>query len=375
MVDLKPYTILHTIETGGPGGAETVLLELASRLDPNRFRSIALLPGGHWLPQQLESRNIPVIIAKSDAWYDLSLLRAMAKTIRKENVDLIHSHLADQNFYSCLIGCLTGCKAIATYHGTLRLSGRNGLRRSIKSWVVRHSAVAVVVVSDYLQQSFKAAGFPAQKMVRIYNGVDLDRFSPHQGGRLRAELSLEGTAKLVGMVANLRRSKGYEHFVQAARQVADCIPEARFIAVGEIEETIAERMRELLRRLGLEERFFLLGFRSDIPQILRDLDVFVLSSTDEGLSIATIEAMAAGKPVVVTRSGGPQEIVEDGETGFLVPPADPEALAAKICEVLRHPDVGARLGARARGEVVGRFTLTKMVGEYESLYERCLEAD
>jgi glycosyltransferase involved in cell wall biosynthesis len=374
VVGVKRHTILHTIETAGPGGAETVLLELASRVDPERFRSIALLPGGHWLPQQLEARNIPVILAKSGAWYDPTLPRAMARAVRKEEVDLIHSHLADQNFYSCLVGRLTGTKTIVTYHGAPRLWHGSRVRRGIKSWVVRHSAAAVVVVSDYLRTMFEAAGFPAEKIVRIYNGVDLDRFSQPQGGSVRAELGLGANTKLVGMVANLRRSKSYEHFVQSARRVVNCIPEARFIAVGEIEETLAGRMRELLRRLDLENHFFLLGFRPDIPEVLRDLDVFVLSSTDEGLSIATIEAMAAGKPVVVTRSGGPQEIVEDGETGFLVPPADPQALAAKVCEILRDPDLGARLGVRAREAVERRFTLSKMVSEYEALYQRCLEA-
>jgi glycosyltransferase involved in cell wall biosynthesis len=230
------------------------------------------------------------------------------------------------------------------------------------------------VVSDYLRRSFVAAGFPVEKTVRIYNGVDLDRFGQHLEGSVRSELGLPATAPLVGMVANLRRGKGYEHFVQAARQVADCVPETRFIAVGEIEETLAGRMREMLRRLSLEEHFCFLGFRSDVPQVLRDLDVFVLSSTDEGLSIATLEAMAARKPVVVTRSGGPQEIVKDGETGFLVPPADAAALAAKVCEILRCPELGIRLGERARGEVEKRFALSRMVSEYESLYERCLEA-
>jgi glycosyltransferase involved in cell wall biosynthesis len=235
--------------------------------------------------------------------------------------------------------------------------------------------VAVVVVSDYLRTLFEAAGFPAQKMVRIYNGVDLDRFSARQRGSVRAALGLGANTKLVGMVANLRRSKGYEDFVRTARRVIDCIPEARFVAVGEIEETLAGRMRELLGRLRLENHFFLLGFRPDIPEVLSDLDVFVLSSTDEGLSIATIEAMAVGKPVVVTRSGGPQEIVEDRETGFLVPPADPQALAAKVCEILRNPGLGGRLGVRAREAVERRFSLGKMVSEYEALYERCLEAD
>ncbi|MBZ5515138.1 MAG: glycosyltransferase family 4 protein [Acidobacteriia bacterium] len=372
---MRRYTILHTIEGGGPGGAETVLLQLASQVDPGRFRSLALLSSEKWLRQQLVKRGIETALVDSRAWYDFRLPKAMAKLIRQEKVDLIHSHLPDQNFYSCLVGRLTGTKTIVTYHGAPRLSRGNRFRRGVKSCVVRHSAAAVVVVSDYLRTLFEAAGFPAEKIVRIYNGVDVDRFSQPQEGGVRAELGLGANTKLVGMVANLRQSKGYEYFIRAARQITDCIPEARCVAVGELDKTIAGRMRELIRQLNLEERFFLLGFRSDIPQILGDLNVFVLSSTDEGLSIATIEAMAAGKPVVVTRSGGPEEIVQDGETGFLVPSADPQALATRVCEILRYPGLGAQLGARARSEVERRFTLSKMISEYEALYARCLEAN
>jgi glycosyltransferase involved in cell wall biosynthesis len=124
--------------------------------------------------------------------------------------------------------------------------------------------------------------------------------------------------------------------------------------------------------LGLKDRFVFLGFRADVPEILADLDVFVLSSVSEGLSIATIEAMAAGKPVVVTRSGGPREVVEDGRTGLLVPPADPKALASRICELLRNPDLATTLSRNARAEVDSKFSLARMIREYESLYERCL---
>jgi glycosyltransferase involved in cell wall biosynthesis len=370
---VKRYTILHTIETGGPGGAETVMLELASGLDSKRFRSLALLPGGRWLPGQLESRSIPVVIAESGAWYDFKWLRALARTVRQEKVDLIHSHLPDQNFYSCVAGRLTGRRTIVTYHGALRLSDMKRFRAAIKLWTVRHSAVAVVVVSDYLRRAFEAEGFPSSRMFRIYNGIDVGRFGKSCGGNVRAELGWQERTKLVGVVANLRRSKGLDFFVRAARKIADTIPESRFLVVGEIEGTIAGEIKELLSRMKLADRFSLLGFRADVPNLLHDLDVFVLPSTDEGLSIATLEAMAAGRPVVVTCSGGPQEIVQDGKTGFLVPPADPEALAARVCDFLLLPELGAQFGAAAALDVGQRFALSRMVGEYEALYQQCLE--
>ncbi len=371
---MRKYTILHTIETGGPGGAESVLLALATRLASNRFRSLVLLPHEGWLQKQLQEQGIPIFLARSGAWYDFRLPAAMTRLVRQEKVDLIHSHLPDQNFYTCLVGRLTGLKTIVTYHGSPHCSETERLRCAFKLWFVRHSATAVVVVSDYLQQSLIHLKFSTDRVVRIHNGIEPGRFALLEAGRLRAELKCQNGTKLIGMVANLRESKGYEYFIQAARRVTDSMPQARFVAIGEIDQRIAARLRDLVQQMSLQDRFFFLGFREDVPDILSDLDVFVLSSVSEGFSLATVEAMAAAKPVIVTRSGGPQEIVEDGRTGFLVPPADPDALARKICELLANPERAANLARNARANVASRFTLEKMVREYERLYQRCLNS-
>src|SRR5262249_17868053 len=123
---------------------------------------------------------------------------------------------------------------------------------------------------------------------------------------------------------------------------------------------------------GLQDRFIFLGFRSDIPEILSELDVFVLSSVSEGLPLVALEAMAAAKPVIVTRSGGPQEIVEDGRTGLLIPPADSDALTEKICELFANPERAAALARTGRAKVESEFTLEGMICDYERLYERLM---
>jgi glycosyltransferase involved in cell wall biosynthesis len=369
---MAPYTILHAIETAGPGGAETVVLELASHLDPSRFRSIAILPPGNWLPQALQGRGIPTRVVKSKSWHDSRLLRTMTELIRKERVDLIHSHLPDQNFYSCIAGLFTRRKTIVTYHGDLPPSRNGRTRRAFKEWIVRHTASKIVVVSEYLKGSLLKAGAPREKLVRIYNGIDSSRYSVSPGGVLRRELGCLPGSQIIGMVANMRKSKGLEYFVRAARIVSESFPQTHFVVAGETEIEMEKKLSCLVRELSLDDRFTFLGFREDIPQVLAEFDVFALASVSEGLSIATIEAMASGRPVVVTRSGGPQEIVEDRKTGLLVPPADPHALASGICELLRSPQLAERLGKSARAEAESRFSRNRMVREYESLYESCL---
>jgi glycosyltransferase involved in cell wall biosynthesis len=369
---MRQQTILHTIETAGPGGAETVVLNLATRLDPQRFRSIALLPSNSWLGKKLAENGVRTYFAEDRAWYEFRLPRAIAKVIREENVALVHSHLPDQNFYSCLAGLITKRKTLVTYHGPVELSDARRLKSAAKLWLVRNSASAVVVVCDFVGKMIRDIGFPANKITRIYNGIDLERPLNTGRGGLRDELDLRNGTKLVGMVANVRRTKGYEYFIRAAEQVCKMNRQVRFVAVGDVDPQLGESMWQLLDELKLRDRVHFLGFREDIPQILGDLDVFVLSSTSEGFPLVTLEAMGAGKPVVATRCGGPAEVIDDGRTGFLVPVADADALATRISELLSAPERAAAVGANAQAKVNGEFTVERMIGQYEQLYERIL---
>jgi glycosyltransferase involved in cell wall biosynthesis len=371
---VKRFTILHTIETGGPGGAETVLLETASRLDPGRFRSLVVLAEDGWLRQQLLARGVHTVLVQWKAWYDFRLPRSMADLVRREKVDVIHSHLPGQNFYSCVVGRWTGCRTIVTYHGAVELERARRARDSFKLWFVRRSADAVVVVCDHVKRKLQQCHFPSEKIERIYNGIDTTRFTGSANGRLRAELGYGKQTQLVGMVANIRQTKGYEYFIRAARKVVDAHPDAVFLAIGDDQEQMGAGMLPLIDSLGLGSHFRFLGFRSDVPAVLSELDVFVLSSTSEGFPLVVLEAMAAGKPVVVTRCGGPEEVVEDGREGFLVPPTDVEALASKIGVILRDPWLGAMLGVNGRIKVSAHFSLEKMVKDHEALYARCLAA-
>jgi glycosyltransferase involved in cell wall biosynthesis len=271
-----------------------------------------------------------------------------------------------------MVGRLTGRKTVATYHGAIELSQSGRLRGAIQFGWVRRSADAVVVVCDYVGKMLVDIGFPAKKIVRIYNGISAERFEVTADGRLRRELGLRNGTKLVGTVANLRQSKGYEFFIEAARKVLDLAPDTRFVAVGDIDPIIAKPLFDSIERLGLKERFLFLGFRTDVPEFLNELDVFVLPSVSEGFPLVALEAMASARPIIVTRSGGPEEIIEDGQTGFLVPPADSDALAEKICELLGSPERAAVLARAARAKLVSTFTLDKMIREYECLYERLL---
>jgi glycosyltransferase involved in cell wall biosynthesis len=300
----------------------------------------------------------------------MRLPRGMTHFVREHQVDLIHSHLPGFNFYSALVGAWTGTKVLATYHGPVELAELHKLREKIKLGTVRRNATGVVVVCDLVGRLLQDSGFAPDRITRIYNGIEPQRFAIPRANHMRAQLGLPPDARLVGMVANIRASKGHEYFVRAAKKVTDAMPGVYFVAAGDIDPELGKPLFDLVRQLGLEQRFFFLGFRRDVPEVLSELDVFVLSSTSEGFPFVTLEAMAAGKSIVVTRCGGPEEVVEDGRNGFLVPIRDPDSLADRIQSLLADPARAREMAAQAQRTVQEGFTVETMIRQYEQLYER-----
>lgn len=371
----KKINILHIIESGGPGGAETVLLNIVNNLDRERYHSTVVLLRTGWLHQKLKENGVCTVLLNSARSYDLGLLFKLWRKIKERRIDLIHSHLPDVNLYSCLAGLAAGVPIVTTYHGRTPNLQRSISTVNLKYSLIRRFSAKIVAVSDWLKNDLaQRARFPLPKLKTIYNGVDWRSFSlPFDPKAKRKELKINSDEKVVGMVANLRPAKGYEYFIRAAAIIAESIPGVRFLIIGEEEDRLRKRIIKEVDALGLRDKVILLGFREDVPELLRILDVFALSSVSEGLSIATIEAMAAGVPVVVTRSGGPQELVVDGRTGFLVPPKDEKSLAEKVLFLLRDKNLATSLGKEAQIQVRAKFGIDRMIRNYQALYQECLD--
>jgi glycosyltransferase involved in cell wall biosynthesis len=371
---MRRFTILHTIESGGPGGAETVVLNLVRRLDPRRFRSVVLLPPGPWLNPRLRELGVPVVEVSWKSWYDPSGPMSMVQTIRKHGVDLIHSHLPGQNFYSCIAGLLTRRKVLVTYHGPVEFQDAESAKGKARLWFVRKAADRTIVVCRMVKGILAERGFREDRISVIYNGIDPAPYASPAAGTLRSELGLGPDVKLVGMIANVRQSKGYDVLVRAAAEVCRRFPSARFVGVGHVDEGLARPVRQLVAELSLGDKFVFAGFRADVPQVLSELDVFVLSSTSEGMPLAVLEAMAGSKAIVATRCGGIPEVLEDGRSGLLVPPSDPAALAQAIGQLLSDESSALRMGQNAQARLRTQFTLDGMIERYEDLYLSHLEA-
>jgi glycosyltransferase involved in cell wall biosynthesis len=208
---------------------------------------------------------------------------------------------------------------------------------------------------------------PIETLYHGYDPTTLRRGEPVDG--VREALGIPPDAPVVGTVANFRPHKGYRHLLDAAARVRDAIPEVRFVLVGlgPLEGEIRRRAREL----DLGETVVMAGYREDVGEVAEAFDVFTLASVYEGLSIALVEAMALGKPVVVTEAGGLPEVVEDGKQGLVVRRGDPPALADGILALLRNPDLRTRLGESGRDRAA-QFDIRRAARRVQAVYEKLL---
>lgn len=359
-------TVLHVIDTGGPGGAETVFLQTATRLEPKRFRSVAVVSHTGWLSARLRERGLEPSIVPAHGSFNVRYLGALLKIARQSRADVIVAHLYGSAVYAGMVGMILPVPVVSVLHGQTDLSS-SGRLASLKSAIVRTGSRKVVFVSerlkDYLGPCLRLA---ASRGVVIPNGVDTSLFQQSRDTSLRAELALADDTVLVGSIGNVRPPKSYDVLLRCARILLGGSRRYHFAIAGDYGGRLGEELLALSRNLGVDRHVSFLGLRHDVSRILNNMDIFALSSTTEGFSIACIEAMACGIPVVATRSGGPEQILRDG-AGVLVPVGDPRALAGAIEQVASSRDLAADLTATATRRVFEEYSLTRMLSRYEDL--------
>jgi glycosyltransferase involved in cell wall biosynthesis len=298
-------------------------------------------------------------------------LRRFAVLLREREIAVLHTH----DFYSNLFGIVG-----ATLAGVpVRIASRRelGFRPAVKRRVERLAyrlAHGVVANSEAVRQQLIREGVRADRIVVIHNGIDLAHVTAKPGSRRGDSLSGLGLPavperRFVTIVANLHAVKDHRTFLQSARRVRAAVPEAAFILAGEGE--MEAPLRALAGELGLGNEAFFLGRCERIAELLAISDVCVLSSASEGFSNAILEYMAAARPDVATDVGGAREAVVEGETGYLVPAGDDEAMAARIVSLLRDPERARGRGARGGRVGEQRFSpaapLASPVGLYDGL--------
>lgn len=361
-------TILHVIDTTGPGGAETVFVELAVAVAKAGHRSIALIRGPGWVQDTLQKHGIQTFVLDCKGSFNVRFLWQLIQLIRREQVDIVQSHLLGSNVYCALAGLVARVPVVASFHGGVDVAS-NERFLAAKFAVINRLSRAVVAVSEALARDLvERAGLSPRKIKVIYNGVDTSRFALPRTGDLRRRLALPEGAVLLGALGNIRPAKAYDVLLDAFARVAQARSDVHLVIGGEGKGRLFESLRAQCQRLGLESRVHFLGFVDDPAQYLSGLDVFVLSSRSEGFSIATVQALASSLPVVATRSGGPEEILVDGKTGWLVANENPEALANGLLAVLADMSKALQVASMGREDATKRFDISAMLKAYDALY-------
>ncbi len=359
-------SVMHVIDTGGPGGAETVFSQVATGLDPHRFRSTPIVGNQGWLSAEIAARGVIPEIAPAKGSFNARYLLQLRSVARRAHADVIVAHLYGSAVYASIVGRLLSIPVVSVLHGQTDVSDSDRFA-SWKAAIVRKGSRQVVFVSDRLMRELAPRlGLVPSQCTVIPNGVDTDRFRPSPDRGLRAEFGFPIDTILVGAIGNVRAPKAYEVLLKAARLLVDRIPRLHLVIAGDDANALGRELVELRERLDLRAHVTFLGLRSDVARILNNLDVYVLSSHTEGFSIACIEAMACGVPVIATRCGGPEEILA-GDAGLLVPAGDPASIAEAVERIITSNDLAAQLSATALKRVHEQYSLHSMLTRYEQL--------
>lgn len=354
--------ILQVIEGLGVGGAEQLQVILAAYIDRGRYdlRVCSLVPLDESpIIRDLRALGVPLSSLGGMRLRDPRYLRRLVALLRTQRIDVVHTHLRNAHVLGVLAGALTRRPVVCTLHNISETSsGAGSLLHATQARALRWGARVVIACAPEVAVAAGAhLHLPPSKVVVVPNGIDIRAYE-HLDRRAvetrRRELLGGRGGPLLVSIGNVRDQKGHQYLVQATPRLLDAFPGARVVIVGP-ESNNVETVRARIRALGLEGQVLLAGERRDIPEILAAADLFVLPSLWEGLPLALLEAMAAGTPVVATPVGGVVGVVQDGITARLVPPADADALADALLDLLRQPDQAHRLARAARAHVRAHY--------------------
>jgi L-malate glycosyltransferase len=365
--------VLFVVGSFTTGGAERHLIELWRRMDRGAFEvAVACFRReGGFLAEAL-SLGWPVVdLSVGRRIYDARGAAAFARLVHVVlgfRPDVVHGYLFGPNLFAALAGRLAGVPVVAVAKRNLdafETPRQVGMER-----LAHRMATHVTAVSEAVADSVVALGVPRERITVIPNGVDAARFADGPSvEEARCELGADGSP-LVGSVGCLAARKDYGTLLAALARLAESGASFRAALVGDGVERAA--LAAQAEALGLAPRLRFLGERPHVERLLPGMDVFVLSSREEGIPNALLEAMAAGRPCVATAVGGTPEVLRDGETGWLVPPSDPAALAGALADALARPDEARRRGAAARRAVREGMSIEAMARRHEEFYRRAL---
>lgn len=362
--------ISHVVENLNRGGLERVVIDLvrAQAAAGHDCQVVCLFEAGSLAPELL-SHGIRVIACGKRDGADLRAILRLRRALTSQRTEVLHSHNGTPHYYARVAALGLGLRRVVnTRHGM-----GDSSPASRREWLFRQSmrwTDAAVAVSAAAGRRLTDTGLvPAHKLHVLPNGIhagDFRQRDPQLRAQLAASLGLAPDTQLVGFVGRLNWAKDLGTMVDAFARVHAQRKDVALVLAGEGSERGA--VEAAIAQAGIGDRVFLLGDRNDIPQLLPAFSMFAMSSISEGYSIALLEACACALPIVATRVGGNAEIVADGVNGLVVPPRDPEALAAAMVSLLDDPQRAADMGHAGRAWLLANSTFEVMASRYLDVY-------
>lgn len=349
------------------GGQNQVLLTVLGLRALGHRAALVAHPDGELRRRAEEGLELIALAPRNEM--DFSAAWRLSRVVGTLRPDIVHAHDPHAVAFAALALSLnTRAPApplVAARRVDFHIKGNSFSRwkyRQVDCFIAASEAIRRMLVGD---------GIPEDRVVTVHEGIDSGRIAAMPAAKVHAEFWLPTHAPIVGNVAALVPHKGHRHLVDTAALVVREVPDARFVIAGEGE--LRPALERQIRDLHLEKHVILAGFREDVLALHKGFDLFAMSSVTEGLGTSLLDAMAAGRPVVATSTGGIPEIVVHRETGLLVPPRDDHAMAGAIVELLRNEPLRTRMGQAGLERVRARFTVERMVAETLRVYEATVD--
>ncbi|MCK4261031.1 MAG: glycosyltransferase [Halanaerobiales bacterium] len=369
---MRKIKVIHLIEDLKTGGAERVLANIVTRLNKEKYEvEVWCLVRGGKIAEELREKRIKVRVLNLSTYHDPLNILKLTSLLRREKVNILHT----SGYFASTFGRISGLlvkvpivfahpQSTYFYYQKKHLLTENFLSRFTDKIICCSEAVKNWA-KDYER-------IRENKLITIYNGINLEEFKKVVNSKeVRKELSLTGKERIIGTVGRLEPVKNPDLLLRATSLVKKRFPNLKVLFVGK--GSLRDSLEKLAEGLGLKENIIFAGEKKNVFPFLSLMEVFILCSNIEGLSLALIEAMSAGIPVIGTKVGGIPEIIENGINGILIPPDNPEAFAEAIIYLLNHPEEAKKMGERGKEICKNKFSSEMMVEKIEELYEHFIK--
>lgn len=363
--------VLHLISSTGFFGAENVVVTLAReqarlgldarvgvfRNSSNPYTEVA---------EFVSREGVKSVIFDCSGKFDPGAVMRIRTYIKEEGIGLVHSHGYKSNFYALLAARLAGAKAAATCHNWTKTSGKMIGYMFLDRFLLRRFDI-VSTVSEQLKSEVLRNGVRAGRVRYIPNGIDTGKFEPTGArGKIRSGLGIPEDALVIGSLGRMSEEKGYGELIEALPSILEEFPGAVLLLAGAGPDR--PQFEAAAAAAGVSGKVIFAGMRKDAPGLLEAMDVFILPSRNEGMPMALLEAMAAGRPVIATGIGAIPDVINSGKNGLLIDGQEPGLIAGAVKSLLKDKDSADRMAAAGLETVVRRFSARGMAEQFISLY-------